>query len=121
MTTDVNDLLATLTPEQREQLASLATAPKLPTPSQETEPTLTLRVPEQHERGFAGYMQDMAELSEAATGENGVGMIRGIMAMIETYATNPDKAAVKKIIRAMSLPELQAVIAQLNRGMTAPK
>jgi hypothetical protein len=118
--TQVNELLATLTPEERELLANQLTTPK-PTPSQEIAQTLTLRVPEQHERGFAGYMQDMAELSEAATGENGVGMIRGIMGMIETYATNPDKAAVKEQLRAMSLPELQAVIAQLNRGMTAPK
>lgn len=121
MTTDVNDLLATLTPEQREQLASLATAPKLPTPSQETEPVLTLRVPEERDKGFTGYMQDMSELAEAVTSKNLGLMMRSMMSVVETYATNPDKAAVKKIIRDMSLPELQDVFEQLNKGMTAPK
>ena len=121
--TNTTDLLATLTPEDRTALAEQLAAER-PTPSTETEdvaPVLRLRVPQQHDKGFVGYMRLISQLNASQAEADGTKIFSTVLDLIERYSTNPNKAEIAAIVDDMSLDELTAVVAQLNAPLNSPK
>ena len=120
--TNTTELLATLTPEDRAALAEQLAAER-PTPSNETDtaPVLRLRVPQQHDKGFVGYMRLISQLNASQAEADGTKIFSAVLDLIERFSTNPDKAEIAAIVDDMSLDELTAVVAQLNAPLNSPK